>query len=134
MSYVSVLSSEHYASFLIGTEEDGTLGCHIPRTDAVFFAQEIKMLLENEDNFPEFSMETDTMIIEGMSAGDSVMFACQNKLNQKRIQFALDRDDCEKLMQRLEGSQNTSSQTYGPPKNKENELWRFFSGVKKEAV
>lgn len=132
MSNMNVLGSENSISFLLPMGDDDTLGCHIPRRDVETLIENSKEMLEDEDEFPETTFETETMYIEGMKAGESVMFICTDKISYKKVQFAIPVCVCEELIERLEILKQRTEKIYGMPKQN-NLSWKFFDYTKSEA-
>jgi hypothetical protein len=133
MSNITVLASENYVSFLVAMGEDGTLGCHLPRSDASELSAHIQHLVSAKkggEYFPEIEYETATMQIEGMAAGESVMLSFVNKMNEKRTQFAIEDTDCIELAKKMEGVLDSTEHIHGPAMEANGRAWKFF-GMKK---
>lgn len=128
------ISSEHFTSFMVCTEDGDYIGCHMPRFDAQSFVSKAQELINTKEHFPEVDFETQNAIVETMGAGLSVMFQFTNKSNGKSIQFALESGVCQDLLEKMQKSMNTATKRYGeamPIKNK----WEFLCGQEeKEGV
>jgi len=120
MSGMSVLSSEHFVSFLLTLGENDMVGCHMPQGDVLGFTENVNEMLNNQEDFPEMEFKTNNTYIEGMSAGESVMFSCRNGLSGKKVQFAIDKEDCQELVERIQAMANPQCVTVAKDK------WRFF--------
>ena len=127
----NVLASDNFVSFLVDMGDEGVLGCHIPHVDAVLFAEKAMGLFDTNEYFPEIEFETEYMEIEGMGAGESVMFVCKNKNTQKKIQFAIEGQVCLTLVKKI-GELAKEVEHFEP--SKESRPWKFFSGSEKIAV
>ena len=120
MSNMSVFSSEHFVSFMLTLGNDDVVGCHMPQGDVRDFTSHVNEMLNDPEDFPEMEFKTSNTHIEGMSAGESVMFSCRNGLSGKKIQFAIDKEDCQELVSRIQEMANPQCVVVA------NEKWRFF--------
>jgi len=125
MQNISAIASESYVSFLVATEGDGTLGCCLPRSDVNLFIENTTKLIYEEEHFPEIDFEVGCMFIESMGAGESVMFKCINSKDGKRLQFAMEKEVCENLLEKMKGANKNATQRYGKAKVIE-KPWDFF--------
>ena len=130
MSNLTVMSSQHFVSFMLSMGDEGSIGCHIPQSDAVEFVNCARSLVNNKEDFPEAEFETSSVNVEGMGAGDSVMFCFKNKGNEKKIQFAIEKDICRELVFKIQDGINTIIQIHGPLEPCTREKWKFFDFAK----
>ena len=135
MSNLNVLASENYVSFLIDMGEDGTLGCHLPRSDLNTFIIAIQEFLKKQKDgeyFPEIEYETETMNIEGMKTNEAIMMNFINKITGKRAQLVLENEVFIELIEKIINVESFSSHIYGPAKIHQSKQWKFFQ--EKEAI
>jgi len=126
---VSTIATNHYVSFMVAMGEDESLGCHLSRSDALSFAENLKQLMEKKDmneELPEIAYETDIMLIEGMTAGDVVMLSFLNKASGVRVQIAIDSDTSRLLMSSIQNAEQNNEKINGPDESSKSTAWKFF--------
>jgi hypothetical protein len=128
-STISTAASEHYISFLVAMGDDEPLGCHLPRSDACFLAENLQGLIEqkaSEDDFPEIEYETESMEVSGMSTGDVIMLSFGNKISGRRVQIAIDNDTSRLLIQSIQKAEESNQKVNGPDQTSKSSAWKFF--------
>ena len=132
-TFITAIASESYVSFLCAMEGEGAFGCLLPRSDAEVFVERIKELVNANEHFPESDFECGSMYIETMEAGLSIMFQCTDMTTENRIQFGMETTVCRELLDKIESSTKTATQSYGPP-GVNTKPWHFFVPETEENV